>query len=295
FADSLSSIFKPIEPSLFLAFNSNVLTDVQKMEEKDLIVSVKHRGLELYAGTGLGKSFQSIRLNRRSLLQDSRMSSGNFINKHMPKKYLGKVFEIRVNYESNEDVSLQVSSHQNKILTDEKLADKGFFIIRDTLSETNLLMKIDVLFDDIKINLALDSMMRVGNEFININALKELDDGQKTIYSIFLRTKDKELYPEKNSIGDTLHIRLSESLSASFPLAVYATEIETYPKSDFIDSTYRYNKGGFNKFFDNTNLEDMNVRLSNIIHVWNVFRYAYVYNPLTANQEEVLLRTTLSN
>ena len=294
FADSLISIFKPLEPSLAMTYNETSITKAPEVEKKDLVVSVQHKGLELYGGTGLGKAFQSIRLNRRSLLQDSRMSSANFINKYIPNNYVGKVFEIKINYDSKEDISLQVKTHQNKIQTNGKLVGKGFFTIRDTLSETNLFLKIDMLFDDVNINLVLDSMMLIGNELVNINQLKELDTEKKPIYNIFLLTKDKELYPEKNNIGDTLHIQLSDALSASFPLAVYATEEETFPKSNFNDSTYIYNKAGFKKYFDNKTLEDMNVRLSNAIHIWNVFRYAYVYNPLTEEQEEDLLKNTLN-
>jgi len=293
FADSLVSIFKPIEPSLAMIYKGSSISTPPKIEKNDLVVSVQHRGLELYAGTSFGKAFQSIRLNRRSLLQDSRMSTANFMNKNIPVDYLGKEFEIKINYDSKEDISLQVSTNKNKILTDKKIYGKGFFTIKDTLSETNLLMNIELLFDDVHINLSLDSMLLIGNEFININELEELDAGKKPIYSIFLRTKDKELYPEKNNIGDTLHIKLSEALSASFPLAVYASEEETYPQSTFIDSTYRYNKGGFNKYFDDNLLQDMNVRLSNAIHIWNVFRYAYVYNYLDENQQEDLLKNTL--
>ena len=294
FADSLISIFKPVEPSLFLAYNGNVLTRAPEMEEKDLMVSVQHRGLELYGGTNYGGAFQSIRLNRRSLLQDGKMSSANFVNKIIPKKYLGKEFELKIQYDLQEKVSLLVSNEKGKILSDEKLTGKGYFLIKDTLSETNLLMNIELRYDEILGHFFLDSIMSVGNDLINISTLVNNQASPDPCYNVYMRTTDKELYPEKNTIGDTLLIKLSEALSASFPLTVYATEEETYPKSNFNDSTYRYNKGGFERYFDSKLLKNMHVRLSNIIHIWNVFRYAYVYNTLTDSQQEELLRVTLS-
>lgn len=292
FSDSLVAIFRPIEPSLFLQFSGEILCQAQKLEKKEFVVGVQHRGLELYGGTGMGKAFKSIRTNRRSLLQEGHMSKAIFVDKKIPEHNIGKVFELKITYDVKDRVSLSILAEGNKKISEEKLNGKSYFNLKDTLNTD--LLKVELHFDEFKGSLEMDSIVVIDGEQFNLNKLEDSNSGARSTHEIFLRSNDQLLYSETNNIDDTLNFKLSSSLSASFPLAVYATEIETFPKSSFSEFGYRYHKGAFDHFFNPRLLDDVSIRLSNVIHIWNVFRYAYVYNPLNEKDEINLLRNTLS-
>ncbi len=293
FADSLMSIFKPIEPSLFLSYQRETLCEAPNKEMKGYVVSVQHRGLELYSGTSFGRAFNSIRTNRRSLLQDSKMSSATFINKILPERFVGQVFQIGINYDVKEDFYLKVLSKTANILLDTVCRGKGKILVRDTVNSLNNSVNMAIKFDEIDGAFSVDTMMVVGNEKLNLGTLEDANSDDQVTHELFLRANDKKIYDGENKIGDTLYSNLSSELISSFPLAVYATQEKTYPEASYIEEDYIFNKGAFNKYFDDRLLDRQSVRLANVIHIWNVFRYAYVYNNLSIKEEQDLLVKTL--
>ncbi|SMG47874.1 S41 family peptidase [Sphingobacterium psychroaquaticum] len=294
FADSLVSIFKPLEPSLMLAYKQEILTQAPKSEQEGpLVVGVQHKGMEFYSGSGSG--FKSIRTNRRSLMSDAFMSDFDLLKIKIPEAYYGKVFELKINHTVEDPVDVSIANHTGKqIMPERKLSGKNFFILRDTITPTNAEMYIKVSLDEFKGGIGLDSVLQIGNEPIAIKTFDMNVVREKPAYNIFFKTIDKELFAAQNKIGDTLYSNLTSALSASFPLAVYGNETETFPKASYDKAAYRYNKGGFEKFHNVRLLDNMSVKVSNILSLWNAFRYAFVYNPLTDAEEEHLLRKTIN-
>jgi len=292
FADSLVNIFKPLEPSLSLSYNSQFLTQAPARETKGQVVGVQHIGMQFYSGNGNG--FKSIRTNRRSLMADSELSKMDFVTIKIPKELMGEEFSIKVHYDLSDKVDFNFLKGKDTLFrTSSKLEGEGKIICKDRITLADSLINFNVTFDDFKGAIHIDSVIMINDKPIQTKTLIVTSNVNATKYEIQLRTIDKELYPEKNKIGDTLYMDLSSKLKASFPLAVFADERNTFPLTSFNEKEYSYSKGGFQKFFDGRLLDRMDVRIANVISIWNGFRFAYVYNPLNDKQEEELLVKTL--
>lgn len=264
--------------------------------EKELTVSRQHRGLQLYSGsTG---SFKSIRTNRRSLIADSDLNYFDFIRIKVPQGGAGKAYEIKLSYKSEQNRLIKRYVN-NSFKADMNLtASDSIYIQRDSIPQDADFFVIKIGLPD---NLGAFSMSHDG--FIHIEGKKypikdltvaKVPDSIKG-HDWRIIENDEKLFEEVNVIGDTLRLQLTDHIAAEFPLAVYATKEHTYPLTTMSTKAYPYNKGLPKRvYFDAKVQHDLNLRLANVIMIWNVFRISFVYNPFDEKSEIAFLRHTLN-
>lgn len=294
FADSLVRLFKPIDPSLSMCFDNLKLTQAPPVEEKTLVVGVQHIGLELLSGAHT--SFKSIRTNRHSLVSDFYTTDYTIVRIRVPEGMKGKPFEIGFSHDASRDATLRVFKKYKFQRPIHLYKDSTHFVLQDSMPAHATLFAIKIRFGDHLPfrSISTDSTITIDGTLFKIADLQDLD-ATADVDALELRTTevDEKLYERQNNIGDTLTIHLTKNITASFPLAVYADKQHTYPISDTRLSDYPYNKGIIHGFYDTDLLADLDVRLSNVMTIWNVFRHAYVYNTLDEESENTFLRETL--
>lgn len=296
FVDSLVQYFRPIEPSLQLTYAGNKRIGAPPREEKELIVSRQHRGLQLYSGNT--SSFKSIRTNRRSLVSDEDLSFFDFIRIKVPQGELGKPFEIKLTYRSEQDRLIK-KYLANKFVSDISLtASDSTYIYRDTIVKDSGFLVVKIGYPDHidTFSLSHDGSITIDGKKYPIKDLtvEEVPNSIKALEWRIIEN-DEKLFEETNLIGDTLRLQLTDRISAEFPLAVYATNEHTYPLTTVSTKAYPYNKGLPPRvYFDADVQQDINLRLANIILIWNVFRISFVYNPFDEESEIAFLRRTLN-
>lgn len=293
FADSLVAIFQPLEPSLSLIYNHDTICKAPSLKVYKSIISVQNRGLSLYS---IEKpSFRSIRLNRRSALSDLYMSEGSPAKFTIPEHLINKTSKFRYSfhYKTKEDISVTFPNIEGQQDLIKLSAGIGTFTIEQPILSSQIFdirINMDPLTD---LYIQADSVVEIDGQNYLIKDLQNFK-GDQSVQTVAIEIKgnDVPLYPERNEIGDTLKIELSKQLQVSFPLAVYGDEHHTYPLASYNRDVYPYNKGIIHKLGDSSSL-DMDIRLSNILQIWNVFRISYVYNTFTERQQIALLKSTL--
>ncbi|MBL1411520.1 S41 family peptidase [Sphingobacterium faecale] len=296
FVDSLARYFRPIEPSLQLTYAGEKITTAPQRVEKELTVSRQHKGLQLY--TGRTGAFKSIRTDRRSLIADANLSYFDFIRIRVPQGQAGKAYEIKLAYRSEHNRLLKCYVNDTFKEDMNLAASDSVYIQRDTIPQDADFYLIKLVFSESlgAFSLAHDGFIRIGGKKYSIKDLT-VEEVPASIKGVEWRMigNDQKLFDEVNEIGDTLRLQLTGQISAEFPLAVYATKEETYPLAPVSAVHYPYNKGlPKNLYFDTEIQNDLNLRLTNVILIWNVFRIAFVYNPFDEKSEIEFLRHTLN-
>jgi hypothetical protein len=296
FADSLVRYFRPIEPSLEIFYDQAQLSRAPKAEPKELVVSWQHKGLELYSGQT--KSFQSIRTNRRSWMADENLGYFDFVSIRVPEGKQGKSLALKLSYSAKGDVLLK-SYTNNKFGRDMHLdAKDSVYIFRDSIPKDvdYLIIKVGIPYESGMLRLAHDGYITIDGTAHEIKKLAVLDPPKPAAVLDFrIIENDQKLFEEVNNIGDSLQLQLTAHIRAKFPLAVYADQTHTYPLAGATTKDYAYNKGLPARVYYNTELQnDLDVRLANIILIWNVFRISFVYNPFDEKSEMEFLRETLA-
>lgn len=296
FVDSLVQYFRPIDPSLQLTYAGNKRIGAPPREEKELTVARQHIGLQLYSGsTG---SFKSIRTNRRSLISDSDLNYFDFVRIKVPQGEAGKPFEIKLTYRSEQDRLIK-KYLANKFVSDISLkASDSTYIYRDTIAKDSVFLVVKIGFPGhiSPFSLSHDGSINIDGKKYPIKDLtvEEVPNSIKALEWRIIEN-DEKLFEEVNVIGDTLRLQLTDRISAEFPLAVYATKEHTYPLTTVSTKAYPYNKGLPPRVYFNADAQkDLNLRLANIILIWNVFRISFVYNPFDEELETAFLRRTLN-
>lgn len=258
-----------------------------------MVVSKQRRGLNLHSNAN--SLFKSIRLNRRSWLSDAWLHYFRFLNFKIPKEFQGKPFKIKISYLSEKTRLIQTFQKQKLIANHHLNAEKGFFYLTDTIPQdaTNLGIDLGITDDIGELHLTSDSINIAGKNFC-IQELSNKENKGQAQFTMRLIENDQKLFEEENKIGDSLSLRLSDQIRISFPLAVYADTKHTYPRpiSNFWKSSH-FKKLEF-PFMNPENQKDLNTRIVNVNSIWNVFQIAYVYNTLSDNEAEDLLRNTLA-
>lgn len=293
FVDSLATLFRPLEPSLTLIYNNDTICKAPKPEVHPDIVSMQNIGLPLYS---LEKpQFRSIRINRRSPLSDfysAEVSLAEFKIPNFSKDEPVK-FRFSLKYKNPEKLTVEFPTIEGMQKTSKLSPGSGVFNI-EQVAHPSQTVHIKIRMDDLRdLYIQTDTILHIGGQKYSFKNLQNSGEDQpvKEI-EIKITGNDAPLYPEKNEIGDTLRTELSERLHASFPLAVYADEDFTYPRASYVRENYPYNKGAIHNLGDSS-LLNTDIKLSNLLQLWNVFRYAYVYNPFTEKQQVDLLKSTL--
>jgi len=296
FVDSLVKIFKPIEPSLTIVYKGIEICKAPNVEPTEMIVSKQSNGLQL--NSGRSPAFKSSRLNRRSLATDFDMNYFNLMNISIPLDKKGKSFEFKVFYSIAEDRLIKSFSHFVNLNNYNLHSSDSIFTVKGNLPEDikTFTVKLGISNFANPINIKVDDHILLDNEWYPLNTLNN-DLEQEFRNSLILNVfdNDEKLFDEFNQIGDTLNVQLNKNISVSFPLAVYADKANTFPLSSTSSKSYPYNKGIISNNYDNSNLlDDQNVKIANIIMIWNVFRLSYVYNPFSDNiAEENFLKEIL--
>ena len=292
-ADSLIKFFLPLEPSLKVSYGKTILALPPAREIKNRVVSKQQRGMDLYSN--INGAFKSIRLNRRSLLSDFWLNYFNFVNIRIPDGLQGKSFQLKFSYATDKERLIQTFQKMDLKASHHLKEKNGVFYLSDTLPQgaTHLQIEMGIMDDIGTLSLSSDSISIEGRSF----SIKELTDTMKMAkpqFTMRLIENDQKLFEEENQIGDSVSLQLSDRLKISFPLAVYADEKHTYPRpvSNFWNGPY-VKKLPY-PLFNSENQKDLNVRLANVISIWNVFQTAYVYNTLSEKEAEELLRKTLA-
>jgi len=293
FADSIVKFFLPLEPSLKVTYGKQHLASPPPKEVKNLVVSKQHRGLDLYSNSN--SIYKSIRLNRRSWLSDLWLNYYRLLNIRIPEGLEGKPFKIKFSYSSEKSRLIQTFQN-HKLKADHHLSEeKGFFYFTDSIPEhaKNLGIDLGIMDDTGNFDISLDSII-ISDRSFSIKELTEKEYKDQPQYTMRLIENDQKLFEEENQIGDSLSLHLSNNLSISFPLAVFADEKHTYPRpiSSFVDGPY-FKKLPF-PLMNPENLKDLNTRIANVISIWNIFQIAYVYNTFSDKEAEDLLRNTLA-
>ncbi|MDR2274830.1 MAG: hypothetical protein LBF27_28235 [Sphingobacterium sp.] len=296
FADSLIRYFKPIEPSLEIIYKNQKLCTAPKPEPKELIVSWQHKGLQLYSGQT--RSFQSIRTNRRSTMADDNLSYFDFLSIRVPKGKAGKPFDLKLNYSSPKDKHIKLYRNNKYIRDMHLLTVDSVYSYRDSIPDDAGFFVIKIGLPDMPgtFSLAHDGHITVDGTKYSIKELTVLDVAASApTVEWRIIENDQKLFDEVNAIGDTLTQQLTKNILTRFPLAVYADKMYTYPRTHVTNATYQYNKGLPRNVFFNTDVQsDLNLRLANVMLIWNVFRLSFVYNPFDEKSEVTFLRQTLT-
>lgn len=294
FADSLVSLFRPLEPSLYLAYKEDMLSFPPAIQTAPLVISTQHIGLDLHAATR--PFFKSVRTNRRSLFSDSRLSKVSFVNIKLPRNTDGQEFKVDMFYNTRDAKHAQLFQNQSLLIEKQLLANDSVFSVKGTVNGNEEILSIMLALDEFDdFGLRCDEFIEIGGKKYVMSGLLDTTLSKQNVYELKITGNDLPLYPERNLIGDTLRLKLSSGISASFPLAVYGDEENTYPLSNYNAEDYPYNKGAITKFRDDDVLDRMDVKLANAIQIWNIFRLSHVYNPHDAKGEEQLFRKTMRN
>lgn len=292
YADSLVSMFKPLEPSLYLSYDDQALSSSPALKKAPLVISSQHIGLDLHNGDR--PAFRSIRTNRRSLFSDSKISEAPLMNIRLPDNSAGLEFKVDMFYTTDEPKNLKVFQGDNQLLEQRLSSNDTIFSIVGTINKNEKVLSVILAFDEFSdFSLRFDSLINIGNKKYLISDLLDTITAKENLYNLEITGNDLLLYPDRNVIGDTLNITLSKKMRASFPLAVYGDENNTYPLSSYTAERYPYNKGAYVGYREHKQLERMDVKLSNAIQIWNVLRFSHVYNPYSPKEEEELFRKTL--
>ncbi|MGE8377040.1 MAG: S41 family peptidase [Sphingobacterium sp.] len=295
FADTLINIFKPIEPSLLLIYQKDTLSLPKVTNERgQLVISKQNLGLDLL--TGSNRSFRSIRLNRRSLISDVDMFNIPLMAKSIRSTDTPKNGNIRYSYKYHIEKPLEIEVlRDGKVLSKVDLSpEDSIFFIHDTVSAVNFNIVQELRLDEnLKLNWLSDDII-FGDKLYKHEDLKEPLDSAKTVnYTIKIFGDDFPLYKESFGIGDSLSLILKNNIKISFPLAVYGDKVNTFPIADALSGNYIYKKSKFGNYNQIDDLNELTVRIANIIEIWNVFRLAYVYNPFNQSQQDKLLIETI--
>ena len=295
-ADSLIKIFKPLEPSLSVKYDQTILTSAPSLVVKDLVVGRQHRGLELYSGTN--RPFRSYRTNRRSLGADMYLNYFTLMSIKVPEGKEGKPFTLKFSFKTEKNRNIKSFVKADLRQSFNLNPSDSIFIIQDSLPKDAQVFAIKFgITDDIG-HLTVNSTNEIkidGQAF----SIEELTDLQTSNYKndlvLRIMENDPKLFLEENKIGDTLNMKLSKHIEASFPLAVYADEQTTYPVSTHSYTSYPYKRNNGPSYFDLKQQEDLDVRLANVMSIWTAFHIAYVYHPFDEEQDLALLRNTLKD
>ncbi|MCS3552734.1 MULTISPECIES: S41 family peptidase [unclassified Sphingobacterium] len=293
FTDSLIRIFKPLEPSLFVTDGKKIWSHAEHSQKSDLVISKQQIGLDLLSGTQRG--FKSIRLNRRSEMSDIDLFEVPILNVEVPSNGKDRKVTIDIQYQvTDQQIKMALMKNWKTLHVRPLSSSDSTFELQFTIPADQSRIAIHALMDlDKKISVQIASFMIDGKKI----ALTSFDDGRQTDSLTFMRQmkisgNDSPLFEAQNQIGDTLHFALSKNVTASFPLAVYGDYEHTYPKATM--DTYPYVKSSLQSRNDSKAIDNRWARLANVIRIWNVFRIAYVYNTFTDQEQDQLLRNTLS-
>ncbi|WP_400263070.1 S41 family peptidase [Sphingobacterium sp. SG20118] len=293
FIDSLVRLFKPLEPSLVIMDDKKIISTFNKPQISSIVISRQQVGIDLL--TGRQRGFKSIRLNRRSEGSDTDLYEISMLNVAIPTNGKDRKIKIGIRYEGPDQQMKMALMKGRETLSSRSLthADSIFKLELIVPANQNRL-NLNVLLDmDKKINVQVASF-EIDNKNITLSSY----DDEKQVDSLTFTRRlkvygnDSPLFEKQNQIGDSLHFAVSKNVNASFPLAVYGDYDHTFPRSSI--ENYPYVKSSLAEINDATAIENHWARLANVIRIWNVFRIAYVYNTFTEQEQDDLLRSTLS-
>ncbi|MGN8056108.1 S41 family peptidase [Pedobacter sp. 22163] len=307
---NLKAIFLPLAPSLQFSDNgSTIKFDEQKMsplDRKDLLpVYWQHLGFNLYSGI-MERPYYSIRVNRSSPFEQRNQYTANITGKYDVRRYRGLPFEFRIRAEVNDStftlplsmgISGTQSSSKNLIL--DKTSGKDYVfngMVGDSVN--HLIFKLNS-------NLGIPASLNKPELIVIENGLKvkpmEIDDDGKTLgtqqITLEVNSTDLPLFNKELNFGEYIKTELVKGIHFLMPLVVLGNQSKTFPvaiqSNDFQSGSIAKT---LNKdYYGKTAFSFTEVRLADVIILWNIFKHSYPYWGDVKISAEAILEKALAD
>jgi C-terminal processing protease CtpA/Prc len=288
----LKSIFLPVAPSVQFSDNAKTISFEKKnmnpSDEKDLLpVFWQHLGFNLYSGV-MERPYYSIRVHRSSPFEQRNQYTANITGKYDVKKYRGLPFEFRIYAQVKDStfslpLSLGISDEQplSKSVVLNKSVGKDYVFTGKIGDSTNYLV--------FKLNTNLGIPMSLGKaEFTviendqKVELLEIKDPGEEfknQVISLEVKSTDVPLFNQKLHFGEYIKTELVRGIHFLMPLVVLGNERKTFPSANEISGTLSDSlTRTLNKdYYGGSAFSFPEVRLADVIILWNILRHSYPY------------------
>lgn len=117
------------------------------------------------------------------------------------------------------------------------------------------------------------------------------DQSAQHQYILSISGPDLCLYENHLDLADSTEIVLTELLKVKFPLCLRGDKQQTFPISN--RNFFSYDGTENVEYFSADGLDYEEVRIANILQIWNVFNFSYAYLDMNREEHERLLYETL--
>lgn len=313
----LNVFFKNIAPTAQIyekgsdtKFDVNILTPKGKANLKT--IAWQHNGLNLYATSQ--NIYHSIRINRRSPSIDEETYDLNLLENVDIESFRDSQFELSIytkssDAEKNDVINIDMIDKMHPGLkldsisafTLSKILKKLVFKSRfDSISSRfNLALQVEK-----KIHISIDSVIlkvydNSKGTTIPISSGSKMDTSSLTPQNVMLMVglndnTDKPLFTEHSRIGDYIDKELVSGIACIVPLALLGDQYNTYPIVDrkTLD-LFEADISSVPNYRDNNAGDLKEVRLADIIMLWNVFKYSFPYWQDASTEVETMLNEGL--
>lgn len=304
---TLKEIFLPLAPSVQFSSNRKSLRfDRESMHpsnEKGLFpVFWQHLGFELYSG--MKRPYHSIRVNRNSLVEQRNHLAVDLTGKYDVKRYRGLPFEFRIEAEltdstfslplslgisgglsSNDDFVLDEIGRKDYVFTG-KVGDSTEHLIFKLNTNLNIPVSVDK-----PEFIVIDNGQRVKPVEINDGAANSKFD----VVTIEVKSTALPLFSETLNFREHIKAELVDGIHFLMPLVVLGNESKTFPDANELiglqstSATETLNK----QYYGSSAFSFTEVRLANVIILWNILRHSFPYWDDVKVPAERILKSSL--
>ncbi|WP_316746334.1 S41 family peptidase [Pedobacter gandavensis] len=295
--DQLNSIFQPIAPSAEVypsgkkvAFNLKKITPANLNGYRE--ISWQHLGFNLFSGF-MDRPYYSIKLNRVSPFEQRNDIQTPLIGHIEVSKYQGMTYEYSVEARKTDQTFKQkasfnfsdASNQSNRTKTPVNEDQNQRYHFKGKIGDSTRMISFN-LKTNLGIPIALDqSSFKIidGKNTYPIPVQRSdlnVVEAKKHIQQVVLELRtdtDLPLYEQHLNIGDYIDKELVTGIRFLMPMVLYGNDTATYPVANHLKQTERIPNLVTKNHFSKSGSEFREVRLADVIILWNILKHSFPY------------------